>query len=322
MIKLISILALCLFYVTTAEAQIPPNAFNYSAVARGPQGQPIAGQNIAVRFSILKSNATGSVEYVEDHMVVTDPYGLFNLIIGGGMIQSGNFNAIDWSSDNYFLKIELDIQGGSNFYHMGTTQFISVPYALYAKSAGSISGGSSGSGFTHFIGEAFGGGVVFSVWKDQQGVEHGLIVDFKDLSKGHIWSNLSGSGAEIGQSARTSDGLKNSLAIISQPGHNSSAAQLCLDHSANGFNDWYLPSTTELAILWRNFYIINKTLLNVPDAEILEEANGSGTIKPYWSSSEMGQETAGVLYFHTSSSGSNIAGYKSTEYKVRAIRVF
>ena len=62
------------------------------------------------------------------------PYGLFNLIMGGGMIQSGNFNAIDWEFWQLFLKIELDIQRwSSNFYHMGTTQFISIPYALYIQ---------------------------------------------------------------------------------------------------------------------------------------------------------------------------------------------
>ena len=322
MIKLISILALCILFVTTVEAQIPPNAFNYSAVARGPQGQPIAGQNIAVRFSILKTNATGSAEYVEDHLVVTDPYGLFNLIIGGGMVQSGNFNSIDWGSDSYFLKIELDIQGGSNFYHMGTTQFVSVPYALYAKSAGSIGGGSTGSSFTHFIGEAFGGGVVFAVWKDLQGVEHGLIVDLKNISEGHIWSNLSGPGAEIGVSAKSTDGLENSLAIVAQPGHNSSAAQLCIDHITNGISDWYLPSSTELSILWRSFYIINKTLMNIPGAELLKVANGSSSIIPYWTSSEYDQNSAFVLHFWTSPSGSNLLGDKTMENKVRAIRAF
>ena len=113
-------------------AQIPPNAFNYSAVARGPQGQPISSQNIGIRFSILKTTATGPVQYVESHQTTTDPFGLFNLIIGGGSVESGDFASIDWGADDYFLKVELDAQGNINYFHMGTIQFLSVPYALYA----------------------------------------------------------------------------------------------------------------------------------------------------------------------------------------------
>lgn len=117
---------------STLYAQIPPNAFNYSAVARGPQGQPISSQNIGIRFSILKTTATGPVQYVESHQTTTDPFGLFNLIIGGGSVESGDFASIDWGADDYFLKVELDAQGNINYFHMGTIQFLSVPYALYA----------------------------------------------------------------------------------------------------------------------------------------------------------------------------------------------
>ncbi|MCB0483171.1 MAG: fibrobacter succinogenes major paralogous domain-containing protein, partial [Flavobacteriales bacterium] len=127
------------------EAQIPPSAFNYSAVARKPSGQPIATSTVGIQISIVKTTAQGSVEYSENHAVNTDQFGLFNLTVGGGAVQSGSMNTIDWSSDNYYLKVGMDTSGGTSFLTMGTTQLLSVPYALYAKSAGSIGSGAGGA---------------------------------------------------------------------------------------------------------------------------------------------------------------------------------
>jgi hypothetical protein len=81
------------------------------------------------------------------------------------------------------LGIELNT--GSGYVAMGTTQLLSVPYALYANSAGSTSG--STGGFTHYVGELFGGGIVVSVWKTN-GVEHGLIASLTNLSTGIQWT--------------------------------------------------------------------------------------------------------------------------------------
>lgn len=127
------------------KSQIPPSAFNYSAVANNAAGQPIATTTIGIQISIIKTSPTGISQYVENHFVNTDAFGLFNLIIGAGAVQNGSIANIDWSNDNYYLKIGMDANGGSNFLTMGTTQLLSVPYALYAKSAGSITNGSSQS---------------------------------------------------------------------------------------------------------------------------------------------------------------------------------
>jgi hypothetical protein len=124
------------------KAQTPPNAFNYSAVARNAAGQPIATATIGIQITILKTSPTGASQYSENHFVNTDAFGLFNLVIGAGAIQSGSMATIDWSTDNYYLKVGMDATGGKNFLTMGTTQLLSVPYAMYAKSAGSVSGGS------------------------------------------------------------------------------------------------------------------------------------------------------------------------------------
>jgi hypothetical protein len=140
--KITLLTTLCfLLFTLIVNAQIPPNAFNYSAVARNAAGQPIATTIIGIQITILKTSPTGASQYSENHFVNTDAFGLFNLVIGTGAVQSGSMATIDWSNDNYYLKVGMDASGGTNFLTMGTTQLLSVPYALYAKSAGSVSGG-------------------------------------------------------------------------------------------------------------------------------------------------------------------------------------
>ncbi len=137
--NILTLLALLLL-ISFANAQAPPQAFNYSAVARNTQGNPIASTTIGIQISILKSSVSGALQYKENHSVTTDAYGLFNLIVGGGAVQFGFFDSIAWSSDSYFIKVGMDASGGTNFLTMGTTQFLSVPYALHAKTAESLSG--------------------------------------------------------------------------------------------------------------------------------------------------------------------------------------
>ncbi len=141
-LKIFSILCF-LCFSSFLKAQIPPNAFNYSAVARNAAGQPIANSTIGIQITILKTSTTGASQYSENHFVNTDAFGLFNLIIGAGAVQGGSMANIDWSIDNYYLKVGMDANGGTNFLTMGTTQLLSVPYALYAKSAGSVGNGNS-----------------------------------------------------------------------------------------------------------------------------------------------------------------------------------
>jgi hypothetical protein len=357
-IKLFSTLSFLLFTLFV-KAQIPPNVFNYSAVARNAAGQPIANTTIGVQIAILKNSTTGASQYSENHFVNTDAFGLFNLIIGAGAAQSGSMATIDWSNDNYYLKVGMDATGGTNFITMGTTQLLSVPYALYAKSAGNVSGGineadpvfgtsvassitiadtinwnnkqkqllagsnisinwntisatSTGSSFIHYIGEDFGGGVIFHLWKDAQGVEHGLIVDKTDLSTSQVWSNIP--TTLIGTSAQSSwDGLSNSNAIAGQVGHLSSAAALCLNSTNGGQSDWYLPSIQELNMLWNNYYTVSRSLSQIAGATQLQLAF-------YWSSTELDIGFARTfnfkLVFASWTNKSNAANY------VRAVRSF
>jgi hypothetical protein len=123
--------------IFTAQAQVP-QAVCYQAVATNQQGVELVSQAIRVRLSVLKTSAAGPEEWVETHNVTTDGFGLFDLNIGMGTRTGGaqtSFSGIKWGADKYFLKVEMDIAGGSNFVLMGVNQLISVPYALYADRA-------------------------------------------------------------------------------------------------------------------------------------------------------------------------------------------
>ena len=91
---------------------------------------------MGVRLSILKDNITGTAVYIETHASTTNNLGLINLEIGKGTAVSGSFSSIDWGGDDYFIKIEIDENGGSNYALVGTSQLVSVPYSLFAKKAG------------------------------------------------------------------------------------------------------------------------------------------------------------------------------------------
>jgi hypothetical protein len=314
--KITLLFTLCfLLFTLVINAQTPPNTFNYSAVARNAAGQPIATSTIGIQITILKTSPTGASQYSENHFVNTDAFGLFNLVIGAGAVQSGSMATIDWSNDNYYLKVGMDAAGGTNFLTMGTTQLLSVPYALHAKTAESIvGGGSGGGGFTHYIGEEFGGGVIFHLWKDNAGIEHGLIVDKTDLSTAQVWSNID--ETLIGPAAQSSwDGLSNSNAIIGQLGHTNSAAALCLNSTNSGQSDWYLPSIDELSLLCKSSFNVNKTLSEIAGATVLPNS------AVYWSSTESSASNA--WYFQRISDGSDspknaIFG----PFYVRAVRAF
>ena len=122
--------------VVTAQT---PQAVCYQGVATDQQGRELVSQNIKIRLSILRTSASGTEEWVETHSVTTDGFGLFDLPIGVGTRTGGAqtvFSNIKWGADKYFLKVEMDMAGGSNYVVMGVNQLISVPYALYSDKTG------------------------------------------------------------------------------------------------------------------------------------------------------------------------------------------
>lgn len=165
---------------------------------------------------------------------------------------------------------------------------------------------------THYIGELIGAdgvdGVVFYV--DETG-EHGLICSKVNIgvASGVAWSNIT--STEIGATAKSDfNGAKNTIKIVGQNGHISSAAKLCADYSTIGTStgDWYLPSIDELSKIYHAKYEINKAL-NV----------NSFVLNYYWSSTEHSSSYALLYYFRE---GSAEYGNKSSAWMVRGVRAF
>ena len=147
----VTLLLLC----NAAIAQSPPS-IPYQAVARDASGNLISNQAMSVRLTIHNGSAGGTIVYQETHSVTTNKLGLFNLSIGiGGSNITDVFSNIAWSSATKFMQVELDPAGGTNYTDMGTSQMLSVPYALYAASAGtatSVSGTTPSGGIIMYSG--------------------------------------------------------------------------------------------------------------------------------------------------------------------------
>jgi len=119
-------------------AQVPQK-MSYQAVIRDAGSALIKSHAIGMRISILQGSASGTPVYVETQTPTTNANGLVTIEIGGGTIVTGTFASINWLTGTYFIKTETDPTGGTNYSITGTSQVLSVPYALYAKNAGSYS---------------------------------------------------------------------------------------------------------------------------------------------------------------------------------------
>ncbi len=173
-----------------------------------------------------------------------------------------------------------------------------------------VCNGSTSGSFNHYIGEFFGGGVIFHLWKDAAAAEHGLIVAQTAITAGGAWSNVTTTA--VGTASSRWNGLANCSAIVSQPAHVQSAAAQCLAFVSGGQTDWYLPSYAEMNLLWTNLFNVNKTLSTI----------GGATEVPlftYWTSTEDNNSQAMGFGMFT---GTPQVFSKSISLSIIAIRSF
>jgi hypothetical protein len=140
--KLLTILGAVLF--TASVFAQAPQKMSYQAVIHNDSNVLVINTQIGMRISILRDSANGTEVYKEIYNPnpQTNANGLVTVEIGGGIPLTGTFAAIDWSAGPYFIKTETDPTGGTNYTITGTSQLLSVPYAIYADEAGN---GFSGS---------------------------------------------------------------------------------------------------------------------------------------------------------------------------------
>jgi hypothetical protein len=112
-----------------------PDRMSYQSVIRGTNNALVANQSVRLHISILQGSITGSAVYSEQHQTTTNSNGLVTISIGAGTSPTGSFSAINWENGPYFVKMEADPTGGTNYTVSGTSQLLSVPYALHANTA-------------------------------------------------------------------------------------------------------------------------------------------------------------------------------------------
>ncbi len=132
--KLSTLFLLGIFVFEIANAQAP-QGMNYQAVARNTTGTVLQNQAVGLRFTIRDGSMSGNIVYRETQTDTTNQFGLFTVVIGNGSVVNGNFSSIAWGNGTKFLQVEIDAAGGTNYTDMGTSQLMSVPYALYAETS-------------------------------------------------------------------------------------------------------------------------------------------------------------------------------------------
>jgi hypothetical protein len=148
--KKIFTIAAALIMTVNLLAQAPEK-MSYQAVVRNASNSLITSQAVGMQISILQTTATGIAVYIETQTPTTNVNGLVSLEIGTGTIVTGTFAGMNWAAGPYFIKTETDPTGGTNYTITGTSQLMSVPYALYAKTSGSSTAGPQGAAGTNGI---------------------------------------------------------------------------------------------------------------------------------------------------------------------------
>ena len=270
-----------------------PQKMSYQAVIRNSSNALITSTPVGMQISILQGSSTGTAVYVETQTPSTNANGLVSLEIGTGTVITGTFSAINWATGPYFIKTETDPTGGTAYTIAGTNELMSVPYALFSAN------GTPGQvgGFTHYLGEAFNGGIIYYLYKGSDGLEHGLIVALTESTA--AWQTT----GTLVNANRTEDGAYNTNLMTGSP-----AATYIAGLGAG----WYLPSIDELELLYYNRYSAQKGLRNGGNTLL------SNTVT-YWSSTEYNATIAyyfGFLYGYAD--GDN----KPNTHTVRGVRAF
>lgn len=343
--KIITVCAVLL--MTASVFAQAPEKMSYQAVVRDGSNALVTSTAVGMQISILQGSASGTAVYVETQTPTSNINGLVSLEIGSGTVVSGDFTTIDWANGPYFIKTETDPTGGTSYTITGTSQLLSVPYALHAKTAETVTGtitetdpifgasvasGITGADTTNWnnkqdqlvagtnitivgntISATGGSSNDFYLGQDTLGGIVFYIYIGSDGNQHVLIVNKNESTAQWQSSSTTTnatrswDGVYNTGLMTSSP-----ASTYVNGLTDGGFTDWYLPSIDELSLLWHNRFHANKGLNDVGATLLSNTAY-------YWSSTE----SVATHAFNFGFDGGNATSLNKTNtYSVRAVRAF
>lgn len=133
--KLLTVFAVVFF--TANLLAINPEKMSYQALIRDFKGQLVTSQAIGMRISIYyySTKVLKTTVYSETQTPKSNDNGLVTIEIGTGTALKGIFAEIDWPAHLFYIKTEIDPEGGTTYSIISETQLLSVPYALHAKTA-------------------------------------------------------------------------------------------------------------------------------------------------------------------------------------------
>lgn len=132
--KRFTIIIACLLSVLSAYGQAPEK-MSYQAIVRDTNDNLLSNADLGIKISILEDASNGTAIYRETHVAESNVNGLLTLEIGTGVVLLGLFENVDWPNHMYYIKMEVDPNGGTDYSINGTSQLLTVPYAFHAKTA-------------------------------------------------------------------------------------------------------------------------------------------------------------------------------------------
>lgn len=320
----ITILIVCLLTQGLASAQAPER-IGYQTVVRVNGITPVTSSVVGMKISINKSTPEGLTLYSERQTPLTDLNGLATVEIGAGTVISGSLAAIDWSSGSYFVKTETDPSGGTNYAITVTHQLLSLPYAMHAGTAETITDGVPESdplfsawskdyndmtnkpeminAPTYAVGDYAYGGIV--IWVDQTG-HHGLLCSLSNQGP-FIWDNESMSTAQAKGDGILAGEL-NTIIINAHPVSSGVGPFVAY----NSCPTYYMPSKMEMNLIYQNRAIINATALAHSGEALIATA-------VYWTSTEISSTAAWGVDFYNQSTNTYS---KLNKFLVRPVKAF
>jgi hypothetical protein len=291
------------------------NVGTFNNITINAKGLATAGSNVSYLLSeadpivkaingIIKSNGT-TISAATSGTDYLTPTGSAALLTGFPTLNQNTTG----SASSFTGSLAGEVTGTQGATVVGNSAVLGKVLTGFVSGAGTVTATDNilqaiqklnGNNPAHYIGESYGGGIVFYVYDNGQ---HGLIAATADQSTGVVWTNTAFQGT-VSNAVRDgiNGGLANTERIIIQAGAGNYAAQLCANYKGGNYADWYLPSIYELNLLY-----VQKAVV------------GGFASNWYWSSTEGINQSAWDQYFDGGNQDYNVKGGTDN---VRAIRAF